>query len=61
MWKLLDVERITGILLTESLAMHPPASISGLYIANPESFYFATGKIAKDQVIGNLVALKTCE
>ena len=44
------MERHTGIQLTESLAMYPPASVCGLYFANPESFYFAVGKVAKDQV-----------
>ena len=50
MWQLMSVEKVTGIKLTESLAMDPPASVSGLYFAHPDSFYFAVGKIAKDQV-----------
>eukprot|EP01114_Cavostelium_apophysatum_P001273 TRINITY_DN1107_c0_g1_i1.p1 TRINITY_DN1107_c0_g1~~TRINITY_DN1107_c0_g1_i1.p1 ORF type:complete len:1245 (-),score=428.66 TRINITY_DN1107_c0_g1_i1:22-3756(-) len=50
MWKLLQVEENTGIKLTESLAMLPAASVSGLYFANKESRYFAVGKIMKDQV-----------
>lgn len=50
MWQLMNVEKVTGIKLTESLAMDPPASVSGLYFAHPDSFYFAVGKIAKDQV-----------
>lgn len=50
MWRLMDVEELTGIKLTESLAMDPPASVSGLYFAHPESVYFAVGKVAKDQV-----------
>ncbi|MFC2085377.1 vitamin B12 dependent-methionine synthase activation domain-containing protein, partial [Bacteroidota bacterium] len=49
-WNLLDVERITGIKLTENLAMYPSASICGIYIANPQAKYFNTGKISKDQV-----------
>lgn len=53
MWQLMNVEKITGITLTESLAMDPPASVSGLYFAHPDSFYFAVGKIAKDQVRRN--------
>lgn len=50
MWQLMNVEKITGIKLTETLAMDPPASVSGLYFAHPDSFYFAVGKITKDQV-----------
>jgi 5-methyltetrahydrofolate--homocysteine methyltransferase len=49
-WKLLDVEKNTGIILTESLAMVPTAAVSGLYIANPASHYFGIGKITKEQV-----------
>jgi len=51
MWKLMNVEKHTGVKLTESLAMDPPASVSGLYLAHPNSSYFAVGKIAKDQVL----------
>ncbi|XP_071833315.1 methionine synthase-like [Apostichopus japonicus] len=50
MWNLMKVQEETGIELTESLAMHPAASVSGLYFAHPKSFYFAVGKITKDQV-----------
>ncbi|MCA0430643.1 MAG: methionine synthase [Bacteroidetes bacterium] len=49
-WKLLDVEKNTGIKLTDSLAMFPTAAVSGLYIANPNSYYFGVGKITKEQV-----------
>jgi 5-methyltetrahydrofolate--homocysteine methyltransferase len=49
-WKLLDVEKQTGIKLTESLAMVPTAAVSGLYFANKESQYFGIGKITKEQV-----------
>ena len=49
-WKLLDVEKNTGIILTESLAMVPTAAVSGLYFAHPESHYFGIGRIKKDQV-----------
>jgi len=49
-WDLLDVERATGISLTESLAMWPAASVSGWYFSHPEAQYFAVGKIAADQV-----------
>jgi 5-methyltetrahydrofolate--homocysteine methyltransferase len=51
LWKLLDVERNTGIRLTESCAMWPGASVSGLYFAHPEAKYFAVGKIGRDQVL----------
>jgi 5-methyltetrahydrofolate--homocysteine methyltransferase len=51
LWQLLDVEANTGIKLTESCAMWPASSVSGLYFAHPESKYFGVGKIAKDQVI----------
>ncbi len=49
-WKLLDVEKNTGITLTESLAMVPTAAVSGLYFAHPQSHYFGIGKITKEQV-----------
>ena len=50
LFKLLDAERSTGIRLTESFAMHPAASVSGLYFAHPESRYFAVDRITRDQV-----------
>jgi 5-methyltetrahydrofolate--homocysteine methyltransferase len=49
-WKLLDVEKNTGMILTESMAMVPTAAVSGIYFAHPQSHYFGIGKIAKDQV-----------
>jgi 5-methyltetrahydrofolate--homocysteine methyltransferase len=49
-WKLLDVEKNTGIILTESLAMVPTAAVSGLYFSHPQSHYFGVGKITKEQV-----------
>jgi 5-methyltetrahydrofolate--homocysteine methyltransferase len=49
-WKLLDVERKTGIKLTESFAMYPTAAVSGIYFSHPEAHYFAVGKIDLDQV-----------
>ena len=49
----MNIESLTGIKLTESLAMYPPASVSGLYFAHPSASYFAVGKICKDQVIRN--------
>lgn len=53
MWDLMKVEDNTSIVLTDSLAMDPPASVSGLYFAHPDSSYFAVGKIDKDQVSVN--------
>ena len=44
------MEQHTGIKLTESFAMWPGSSVSGLYFAHPESKYFATGKLGKDQI-----------
>jgi 5-methyltetrahydrofolate--homocysteine methyltransferase len=49
-WRLLDVEKNTGIQLTESFAMWPGSSVSGLYFAHPQSRYFSLGKIDRDQV-----------
>ena len=49
-WRILDVEQNTGIQLTESFAMWPGSSVSGLYFAHPESRYFSVGKIDRDQV-----------
>jgi 5-methyltetrahydrofolate--homocysteine methyltransferase len=51
LWKLLDVEKHTGIKLTESFAMWPGSSVSGLYFAHPESRYFAVGKLGRDQIL----------
>lgn len=50
MWGLMDVEALTGICLTESLAMMPAASVSAVIFANKKAKYFAVGKICKDQV-----------
>jgi 5-methyltetrahydrofolate--homocysteine methyltransferase len=50
LWKLLEVEKRTGITLTESLAMYPASSVSGLYFANPSAHYFGLGKIERDQL-----------
>jgi len=50
LWKLLDVEKNTGIKLTDSLAMFPTAAVSGLYISNEHAAYFGLGKINKEQV-----------
>lgn len=50
LWDLLEAEKHTGVSLTESFAMTPPSSVSGFYMAHPESRYFSLGKIQKDQV-----------
>lgn len=50
LFELLNCEAQTGIGLTESLAMYPAASVSGLYYSHPESKYFGLGKIGRDQV-----------
>jgi 5-methyltetrahydrofolate--homocysteine methyltransferase len=51
LWRLLDAEKNTGIKLTESFAMWPGSSVSGLYFAHPESKYFAVGKLGRDQLL----------
>ncbi|MGD1089051.1 MAG: methionine synthase [Verrucomicrobiota bacterium] len=51
LWKLLDVETNAGIKLTESFAMWPGSSVSGLYFAHPDSKYFAVGKLGRDQLL----------
>ena len=56
-WKLLDVEKNTDIILTESLAMVPTAAVSGLYFSHKDSHYFGVGKITKEQV-GDYAARK---
>jgi len=50
LWRLLDVEKNTSMLITESYAMWPGSSVSGLYFAHPEARYFTLGKIDRDQV-----------
>jgi 5-methyltetrahydrofolate--homocysteine methyltransferase len=50
LWRLLDVATNTGMMITESFAMWPGSSVSGLYFAHPESRYFSLGKIDRDQV-----------
>jgi 5-methyltetrahydrofolate--homocysteine methyltransferase len=49
LFDLLDAERLAGIKLTESYAMYPAASVSGLYFAHPASRYFAVDRITRDQ------------
>ena len=49
-WKLLNVEENTGITLTESLAMYPASSVTGLYFANAAADYFNVGLLGRDQI-----------
>jgi 5-methyltetrahydrofolate--homocysteine methyltransferase len=51
LFDLLNAEKNAGIKLTESFAMHPGASVSGLYFSHPDAKYFGVGQIARDQVI----------
>ena len=50
LWQLLDIEAVTEIELTESMAMWPGASVSGWYFAHPEAQYFVVGRLGRDQV-----------
>ena len=51
LWDLLGAEEPTGIQLTDSFAMWPASSVSGLYFAHPAATYFNLGKIDRDQVL----------
>jgi 5-methyltetrahydrofolate--homocysteine methyltransferase len=50
LFRLLDAERLIGVKLTESYAMWPGSSVSGLYIAHPDAHYFGVAKVERDQV-----------
>ncbi len=50
LFDLLDAEKATGVRLTESFAMWPGSSVSGVYFAHPEAYYFGVAKIERDQV-----------
>jgi 5-methyltetrahydrofolate--homocysteine methyltransferase len=50
LWALLQPDRRIGLTLTESYAMLPTAAVSGWYLAHPDSRYFGTGRIQRDQV-----------
>ncbi|MFM8250811.1 MAG: methionine synthase [Planctomycetota bacterium] len=50
LWELLEPEREAGMKLTESFAMEPASSVSGLYFAHPEARYFAVDRVGRDQV-----------
>jgi len=49
-FRLLDAERQIGMHLTESMAMIPGASVSGLYLWHPDAHYFGLGRIGRDQL-----------
>jgi len=51
LFDLLDAEKNAGMKLTESFAMYPGASVSGLYFSHPEAKYFGVGQIGRDQVM----------
>ena len=51
LFALLDAERAAGVTLTESFAMSPAASVSGLYFAHPEARYFGLGRVGRDQIV----------
>jgi len=51
LFNLLEVEKNTGISLTESFAMYPASSVSGFYFANKDSRYFNVGKVNRDQIV----------
>lgn len=50
LFRILDATAETDIELTQSFAMHPASSVSGIYFSHPDSVYFGVGKIEKDQV-----------
>ena len=50
LFRLLDAERAVGVALTESMAMWPGSSVSGLYLSHPDSYYFGVAKVERDQV-----------
>jgi 5-methyltetrahydrofolate--homocysteine methyltransferase len=50
LFKLLDAERNAGVTLTESMAMWPGSSVSGIYLSHPDSYYFGVAKVERDQV-----------
>ena len=50
LFSLLEAERRIGVTLTESYAMWPGSSVSGLYLAHPDAYYFGVAKVERDQV-----------
>jgi len=65
LFQLLEVEKNTGMILTDSFAMYPASAVSGWYFSHPQSKYFGLGKIDKDQVIDYALRkemdIETCE
>ncbi|PYK74064.1 MAG: methionine synthase, partial [Verrucomicrobia bacterium] len=51
LFDLLNAEKNAGVKLTESFAMHPGASVSGLYFSHPDAKYFGVGQIGQDQIV----------
>ena len=51
LFSLLDAEAATGVTLTESMAMWPGSSVSGLYIGHPDAYYFGVAKVERDQAV----------
>jgi 5-methyltetrahydrofolate--homocysteine methyltransferase len=51
LFRLLDAENSVGVKLTESFAMWPGSSVSGLYFSHPDAYYFGVAKVERDQVI----------
>ncbi len=51
LFRLLDAEKNAGVTLTESFAMWPGSSVSGIYFSHPESYYFGVAKVERDQVV----------
>jgi len=50
LWRLLEADRLIGVQLTESYAMWPGSSVSGLYLSHPDAHYFGVAKVERDQV-----------
>jgi 5-methyltetrahydrofolate--homocysteine methyltransferase len=50
LFRLLEAERRIGVMLTESYAMWPASSVSGLYLAHPDAHYFGVAKVERDQI-----------
>ena len=50
LWDLIEPDKNAGMTITESFAMLPTASVSGMYFSHPEARYFGTGKLARDQI-----------
>jgi 5-methyltetrahydrofolate--homocysteine methyltransferase len=50
LFRLLDAEAAAGVRLTESMAMWPGSSVSGIYLGHPDAYYFGVAKVERDQV-----------